>query len=164
MVNTKTAPRRELSFASLDELSAELDRLEAANAAGNLGHTGNWTPAQIIDHLANFWTCSLDGFPGGKPPLLLRVVCQLFFKKGGKAGNQPPPGFKIPKEAPHFQPREGVTFEQATEALRTCIERVKRGDSYVPASPLFGKLTGEEWTRMHLGHCGMHLSFISINE
>ncbi|MFI4892885.1 MAG: DUF1569 domain-containing protein, partial [Phycisphaerales bacterium JB058] len=69
MVNTKTAPRRELSFGSLDELGAELDRLEAAGAAGNLGHTGNWTPGEILDHLANFWTCSLDGFPPGKVPM-----------------------------------------------------------------------------------------------
>ena len=164
MVNTKTAPRRELSFGSLDELSAELDRLDAAQAAGNLGHTGNWTPAEILDHLANFWTCSLDGFPPGKVPMPLRLMAQMLFKKRAVSGSPPPPGFKIPAKMDAFNPRVGVTFEQGMEALRTCVERTRRGDSYIPASPLFGKLTREQWIRINLGHCGMHLSFISINE
>ncbi len=164
MVNTKAAPRRELSFASLDELSAELDRLDAAEAAGNLGHTGNWTPAQIIEHIGIFWTHSLDGFPPGRPPLPMRVLVQLFFKKSAAQGKQPPTGIKLPKQAAYFLPKDDAQFAHSMEKLRTCIERVRRGDSYVPASPLFGKLARDEWTRMHLGHCGMHLSFISINE
>lgn len=161
MINTKTAPRRELSFGSLDELGAELDRIDAAYASGNLAHTGNWSPAEVCDHLANFWTCSLDGFPPGKLPLPLRLLGRYVFKKGAISGSQPPPGFKIPKGAEHFLPREGVTYEQGSEALRTCIQRVNRGDPYVPESPLFGKLTSDQWTTIHLGHAGMHLSFLN---
>jgi len=164
MVNTKTAPRRELSFGSLDELSAELDRIDAAHAAGNLGHTGNWTPAQILDHVGIFWTHALDGFPPGKPPLPMRMLVQLFFKKSAVQGKQPPTGIKLPAKASYLMPSDDPKFAPAMEKLRTCIERVKRGDSYVPASPLFGKLARDEWTRMNLGHCAMHLSFISINE
>ena len=162
MVNTKQAPRREVSFGSLDELKAELDRIDAAHAAGNLGHTGNWTPAENLDHLAVFWGYSLDGFPGMRVPLAMRIVARLLFKKHAVAGKQPPPGFQIPKSASHFLPREGVTYEQASQALHACIERVQRGDSFVPASPIFGKLSNEQWTNLHLGHCGMHLSFIDI--
>ncbi len=165
MVNTKTAPRRELSFGSIDELGAELDRLEAAGAAGNLGHTGNWTPGEILDHLANFWTCTLDGFPPGKVPMPIRLLAQVLFKKKAVTGSPPPPGFKIPaKMDGAFSPREGVTFEQGMEALRTCIMRTQNGDAYTPASPLFGKLTRDEWIRINLGHCAMHLSFVSINQ
>ncbi len=160
MINTKQAPRRELSFSSLGDLKAELDRLDAAHAAGNLENTGNWKPAEIYDHLGRFWTCSLDGFPAGKLPLPLRLLGRFVFKKGAISGSQPPPGFKIPKGAEHFLPRDGVTYEQGAEALRTCIERVEKGDSYVPESPLFGKLTRDQWTTIHLGHCAMHLSFL----
>ena len=71
-------------------------------------------------------------------------------------GTQSPPGYKIPKGVLHFAPTDGVKYEQSSKALRTCIERVERGDTYVPASPLFGKVTGEQWTNMHLGHCAMH--------
>lgn len=164
MVNTKSAPRRALKFSSLDELSAELDRLDTAHAAGKLGHTGNWTPGQILDHLGNFWTCSLDGFGPTACPAVLRVFASLLFKKQAIAGKPPPPGIKMPKNAPQFAPRPGVTYAQGAENLRTCIHRVQRGDPYVPASPLFGKLTEGEWTRLNLGHCSMHLSFISIQE
>ncbi len=164
MINTKSAPRRELKFDTIDELCADLDRIDAAYATGGLGHTGNWTPEQILDHLANFWGCSFDGFPGGNLPLLLRVMVQMLYKKKATSGHQPPPGYKIPKQAPHFLPRQGVTYQQGMQALRTCVERVKQGDAYVPESPLFGKLTRDEWTRIHLGHCGMHLSFISIGQ
>jgi len=164
MVNTKTAPRRELSFGSLDELSAELDRLEAANAAGNLGHTGNWTPAEILDHIANFWTCSLDGFPPGKVPMPIRIMAQVLFKKKAISGSPPPPGFKIPAKMDAFMPRQGVTFEQGMEAVRTCIERTRNGDAYIPASPLFGELTRDQWITINRSHCAMHLSFISVNQ
>lgn len=163
MVNTKSAPRRALKFSSLDELTAELDRLDAAHAAGKLGHTGNWTPAQILDHLARFWACSLDGFPGRKPPLPLRVVVRLFFKKKAIAGGSPPPGFKLPKEVSFLLPGDAADFDSALANLRACIDRVNRGGPYIPASPLFGKLTEGQWTLMHLGHCSMHLSFISLS-
>ena len=164
MVNTKDAPRRSVSFLSLDDLKADLDRLDAASAAGGLGKTGNWSPAENLDHLAKFWNCSLDGFPPGKPPLIMRVMCQLLLKKKATTlGNQSPPGFKIPKGVSHFAPSGDATYEQSAEALRTCIARVERGDSYVPASPLFGNVTGEQWTNMHLGHCAMHMSFISVD-
>lgn len=163
MVNTKAALRRDLRFDSLDDLTAELDRLDAAHAASNLGHTGNWTPGEILDHLGNFWGCSLDGFGSSRCPAVLRVFASILFKKQAVAGRPPPPGLKIPKAAPQFAPGEGVTYEQGAENLRTCIDRVRRGDAYVPESPLFGKLTPDEWTRLNLGHCALHLSFISIH-
>ncbi len=165
MVNTKQAPRRKTDYRSLADLKADLDRLDAANASGNLGHTGNWTPGEILEHTAKFWKCSLDGFPPGKPPLPLRMMAQLLFKKKAvQLGNQTPPGFKLPKSVEHLIPTEGVSYEQGAEQLRECIARVEGGQSHIPESPLFGKLTNEQWTNIHLGHCGMHLSFISIDE
>ena len=162
MINTKQAPRRELEFKSLDELKAELDRIDAAHAAGNLGKTGNWSPAQNLEHLGSFWTCSLDGFPPGKPPLPLRIMAQLLFKKKAVAGGSPPPGFPIPKGVSLLIPDENVELAGASEKLRNCIHSTENGDAYVPESPLFGKVTREQWTTMHLGHCALHLGFVDI--
>ena len=164
MVNTKEAPRRKTDYRSLDDIKADLDRLDAANAAGNLGHTGNWTPGENLDHLAKFWACSLDGFPPGKPPLPLRLIAQLLLKKKAtQLGSQPPTGFKLPKGVEHLMPTPGISYEQSAERLRECIQRVERGDSFIPKSPLFGALTKEQWTNIHLGHCAMHMSFISVD-
>lgn len=160
MVNTKQAPRRKTEFNSLDDIKADLDRLDAAHAAGNLGYTGNWTPGEIMDHLSKFWAYSLDGFPPGKPPLILRIVAKTVFKKKATTlGSQPPPGFPIPKGVNHFTPESGIAYEKASENLRNCIARVEKGDQHVPESPLFGKLTNDQWINIHLGHCAMHLSF-----
>ena len=41
-VNTKKAPHRELNLETVDELSAELDRLQSAHESGTLAATGNW--------------------------------------------------------------------------------------------------------------------------
>ena len=79
MVNTKTAPRRELSFASLDELSAELDRLEAANAAGNT-HAQDWA-SRIEAAFGRAPSCAEQVWPAIDAKCLVTV--------DGRALNQP---------------------------------------------------------------------------
>ncbi|HED53413.1 MAG TPA: DUF1569 domain-containing protein, partial [Phycisphaerales bacterium] len=140
MVNTKEADRRALAFTSLDELKADLDRIESAHASGDLEHTGNWTPAQICDHLAAFWAHSLDGFPPGKPPLPIRVLMQMLFKKKAVSGQPPPPGFPIPSKAAFLLPNDSISFSEALARLRMCIDRTMQGDPFVEQSPLFGRL------------------------
>ncbi len=80
-VNTKTAERRDVSFRTLEDLVADLDRVEAAHRAGTLTHTGNWTPGQVIQHCAIFMRCAMDGFPPGKPPAPIRS-CSLSLPTG----------------------------------------------------------------------------------
>ena len=52
------ANRRTLTYASLDEIPADVDRLLA-------GHTtvGNWTLGQICNHLSGAVIASVDGSP-----------------------------------------------------------------------------------------------------
>ncbi len=161
-VNTKTAPRRPLAFASLADISKELDRIEAAHRAGTLRATGNWTPGEILDHLALSFRLSLDGFPpNANPPAMLKWIVRIFFKKNAVAGATPPAGINSSKAAEIFAPRKGIPFEEGMAALRTQIARVTTGgERMTRPSPLFGELTHEQWIGMHRGHCALHLGFL----
>ncbi len=160
-VDTKKAPRRTLALTSLTQLTAELDAIEAAHTAGTLTTTGNWTPGQIFSHLAVLPECAIDGFPPGKVPFLMRTMVQLLFKKKAASGNPTPPGFKIPAKADHFVPDENTTFEAGLTRLRTVLKRIDNGEKMTHPSPLFGKLTHDQWTNLNLGHASLHLSFLS---
>lgn len=159
-VDTKTSDRREVTFTTVDGMRADLDALMAAHERGTLRSTGNWTPGQVLEHIAKFWGYALDGFPPGKPPLLLRIIAQLLFKKGVRRGDTPPPGFKIPDKAAFLRPDDDVTFEQGMGELRAVIDRTEAGTRFIPESPLFGPLTQDEWRNLQLGHARMHLSFL----
>ena len=76
-VNTaKVAGRRQLKFASYDELLADLDRL----TSGPIEVLGNWSPGQNFRHLAVVYNSSIDGF-SMTFPLHIRLVAKLFRKK-----------------------------------------------------------------------------------
>jgi len=77
-VPTKTAERRAVELHTLDDILAEVDRLEAAHNAGTLARTGNWDAGQILWHCAAVFRASLDGFPeNARPPLWLRLFGRL---------------------------------------------------------------------------------------
>jgi hypothetical protein len=158
-INTKHATRRELHIGSLDELRAELDRIEAGQSAGTLQTTGNWTPGQNLRHLAIFFRASLDGFPPGKPPAVLRWFVRVLFKKRAIAGKPAMPGFKLPAQFAWLEPSE-TTFEEGVSELRACLRRVEAGERMEQPSPVIGPLTHDEWIGVHCGHCSMHLSFL----
>ena len=162
-VDTKTAPKRDLSFRSLDDVAADLDRIEAAAQAGTLSTTGNWTPAENLDHTSRFMEMSMDGFPEGKPPLVMRAIVGLFkgmILKQAMGGKPSPAGIKLPKGAEYLMPRADATLEEGVARVRAIIGRVKSGEEFSQASPLFGKLTHEQWVGIHCGHCAMHWSFL----
>ena len=160
-VDTKKSERRTLQFNDIAALEAELSSLEAAHAAGTLRTTGNWTPGQIFQHCARFWSGAIEGFPGDmKPPLLMKWAAQLVIKRLAVRGAPPPAGIKLPPEADPILPDDDVPFEQGLSELRTQLERIKSGEQFTAVSPLFGKLTHDQWQRMQLGHCQLHFGFI----
>lgn len=160
-MDTKAAPRRDLRYESFDDLAADLDAIEAAHRAGTLGVTGNWTPGQIMDHLAKFATCALDGFPG-RAPWPIRKLLTVMYKKKILSGDPLPPGYKIPKQAAFMRPREDITTEEGIAELRGIIDRLRAGEQFSQPSPIFENLTHEQWCKAQLGHASMHMSFISV--
>ena len=50
-VATDKAERRSLEFATVADLRREIDRLVAADNAGTLRTTGNWSAGQVFQHV-----------------------------------------------------------------------------------------------------------------
>lgn len=158
-VDTRRAPRRTLSFHCLNCLSAELDRIEAAHRDGTLRTTGNWTPGENLDHCAKLLEFALDGFPKAVP-WIIRTFARLFLRGRATSGKTAPPGFQLPKEAAYMLPQPGIAFEQAMARMRRCLSRMSAGERMSQPNPVFGEMSHEEWMRMQLGHCQLHLGFL----
>ncbi len=160
--NTETAPRRALSFASFQDISAECDRLEAAHLAGKLKANGNWSPGEIFHHLSIFVGNSLDGFPPEpRPPAWLRWIGKTFFLKKALTGATCPPGIKLPDKASFLLPRTGISFDDGLAEYRRQLNRVLReSERMIKPSPLFGELTHDNWIALHRGHAALHLGFL----
>lgn len=157
-IDTKKAERRAVRYAGMDDLLADLDRIEAAHNAGTLRTTGNWSAGQIMKHSAALMEGALDGFKMGPAPWPLRKIARFFFLKKALTGAPPPPGYKTPKNS-GFEPGD-ASFEEGIAALRRVAERVNAGERFTHPSPLFEELTHEQWVTLGLGHASLHTSFI----
>ena len=159
-VNTKTAERRGLGYDSFDDLASDLRTIEAAHNAGTLATTGNWSAGQVMEHVAILMECAVDGFPGKPAPWAIRKLARLLFLKKALSGEPLNPGFKIPDQASFLRPGDDTTDERGLARLSAIVERVRGGAEFTHPSPLFEKLSHEQWTTLQLGHASMHLSFV----
>ena len=153
MIDTKkVTDRRRLSFRSLDDIQADVEALDGSA----IRTTGNWTAAQIVQHVTDVITLSVDGF-GFKVALPLRVLGRSL---RSQALSKPMrPGFNVPPAMRARLPSDHLAFEQAVASLRETIGRAK-SERMTKASPLLGALTHEQWVQFHCRHAEMHLSFI----
>ncbi len=158
----KQASRRALRYSSIDDLSRDLDAIEAGHRAGTLDTTGNWTPGENLHHCSKVWNFAIDGWPpDAKPPVWLKVIVKTFFKKSAVSGKPAPVGIPFPKGLEDaFGPKIGASFDEGMGAMRASVARTRSGEKFTKDSPLFGYLSHDEWLRLHLGHCSMHLSFL----
>ncbi len=145
-------------YATLEELIAELDRFEAAHAAGTLRTTGNWSAGQILEHCSKLMRSSIDGFEA-QAPWPLKVFGSLVFKPMlGRSHMKP--GIKLPAKAASLLPGEDVPFDQGMSAIRSQLGRLEAGEKMTQPSPVLGKMTHEKWVLLHLDHCRLHFGFI----
>lgn len=159
-INTRKAERRELAFHCTGCLKEDLVRIEAAERAGTLRTTGNWTAGEILDHVAKTVEFSIDGFP---PEIRvvwpIRVIARLM-KGRVTSGKTLSAGFKLPKESAAFLPSPGASTADGIARMRRVLDRLDGGARCTHASPAFGALSHDEWMRLHLGHAQLHLGFI----
>ncbi len=158
-INTKRAPRRELAFSCADCLRAELDRIGAAHARGTLRTSGNWTPGENLQHCAKLFECAMDGWPT-TAPWVVRVLGTLIFKKRLTSGRTPPAGIPLGKDTAFLLPEPGCSFDKGMAAMREVLARLDGGKLMQVPSPVFGKLSHDEWMRCCLGHAQLHLGFL----
>jgi hypothetical protein len=143
--------RRNVKFASLAEVVADVEQLLAGHAT-----VGCWSLGQILNHLALTIRMSMVGFPVKFPWIVRRlfgpVGRRLCFGLG-----RLPEGFRAPEAS---VPSPGLDAAIQAENLRTAIERFGPFPGRLVEHPLLGKLSTSQWERFHRLHCAHHLSFV----
>lgn len=154
-VNTKQAERRTLRFESLDDIRAELDKIEAWHNAGGVRHTGNYTPGQNFNHLAKWIEVYETREFGDRPPWFVRAIGRMMKNRIATKGF--PAGLSGPGNKP--QPEADVSFEDGLARYREKLGVLETLD-LAHENPMFGTCTHEYGMRVQLRHAELHLGFL----
>ncbi|MCB9849196.1 MAG: DUF1569 domain-containing protein [Phycisphaerales bacterium] len=158
MINTgETTDRRELRFASVDELRAEIDRIVAADNAGTLRCAGNWSAGQVFNHLAAWINYAYEGYPI-KLPWLIRLMVRL--KRSQVIHNAMTPGIWMPGLSAGTTATEPVPTDEAAESLRRALVRLQSDEAAPYKHAAFGKLSHADRIALNLRHAELHMSFL----
>jgi hypothetical protein len=152
----KVADRRTLRFESIDQVTAEVDRLVEAERAGRLRRLGNWTLGQTLGHLATWAEYSYTGAPL-KFPFFIKWILRL--RKRKFLYGPVPAGVRIPGVQGGTLATEPVPLEEALGRMRRVMERLKSEAPTAP-NPFLGPLKHEEWVALTLRHAELHLGFL----
>jgi hypothetical protein len=153
-VDTKlVVNRRDVHYESLSDFLVDAER----QAAGDAHCLGNWSLAQIFDHLSRSLRVAVDGtdarFPG-PARLLLHLIRKRFFSRPMK------PGFHVPEKLERvLRPGDGLVTERSLQELRAAVSRFETA-AELTVHPAFGRLTREEWLQLTLRHAELHMSFV----
>ena len=149
---------RTLQFSSLDDIAKEVLSLKTSG----YHRQGNWGLAAICDHLADWMTFPMDGFPKMSFPLrcLLSVMKNLQGKRMFRkilATKQLAKGAPTIPQTIHVDSNEEDT---AVQRYLQSIERLKTFRGPIHSSPLFGEMTYDELVALQLIHAAHHLRFL----
>ena len=147
--------RRELSFANIDEVTADIEQL----AGGEVRTVGKQSFSAIIRHLSIANEMLNGEITPPKLPWFMRLV--MPFMRKTILNGPVKPGFKLPSDEMQsfFWPEEPIDVSAAVERFKASAERYK---SQGPPSehPVFGPSEPEVINKMLLRHAAMHLSFV----
>jgi hypothetical protein len=149
----------------MEDLLTEVERVTAAARAGRIRPLGNWSPAQVLWHIAKLIELSFDSFSWRYrrgPPWLTRLLRLLAWRWLIRQAFRP--GFKNPPEAAALEPPAAVWLDEAADIFRRQIERIRRGERMTQECGVEGPYAHEEWIYIHLRHAELHLSFLAIEE
>lgn len=148
------AGRRELSFASLDAVMPEVDRLRAGHEAA-----GTWSLAQICRHLsvALDLTTRSAALMRNRGPRAEATPEQAAARDQFFAAARIPEG--VPTPSARLDPPPGLDDRAEAEALRGALARFAATPGPFGPHPLLGPLADADWARFHCIHCAHHLGF-----
>ena len=147
--------RRTLRFNSLDDVLADARALAATHIKAN----GNWTPGQVVGHVARAVHGSIDGI-SFQAPLPLRIIGRVIRSIPLNKGL--PTGVKLPASArAKAVPEPDLSINDAVDQLTRAIERT-RHETMAGKHPVFGKLSHEQWIKFHCRHAELHFSFLEM--
>jgi Protein of unknown function (DUF1569) len=152
-INTaKVVKRRRVEYTFFEELLQDGRKM----VQGPVRTLGNWTPGQVMLHLAKTMNASIDGM-NVQFPFHLKLMGWLF--RSRIMNSQVPPGFKIPDSGKQLLEPPPVTVEEGFEEMEKAVNRIRREPNRV-RHPLLGDLTRQEWDHLHLSHAELHMSFL----
>lgn len=160
-VNTQKVERRHLRFDNLQQLRDELDRIERADQEGKLTAIGNWSPGQILSHVAAWIAYGWDGYPVKSPPFFVKWILKLL--RGKYMKNGMPSGVKIPGVEGGTTGQDTIALSEGVARLRNCIDRLERGELAKFDSPAFGPMNHQDRITFNLRHAELHLSFLKYD-
>ncbi len=152
-------PARQLRFTTIDDVRREVQSLLDANRAGRLSSTGNWSLGKSLGHLATWIEFSYrpEGAPVS-PPWVVRFIAKRF--KSRFLNKPMPAGMKLGKFPEGTLGVDEMSGDAGAARLLPLLDRLER-EPPIAANPLFGKMTHEEWTKLHLRHAELHLGFFT---
>jgi Protein of unknown function (DUF1569) len=157
-LDTANVSRRKLRFASVEEALAEIDRIVDADRGGTLRQLGNWTPGQIMGHLAAWINYGYEGYPVRRPPWFIRFILRRMVKRYLRDGM--PAGQRIPGVENGTTGIEPLGTVDGAERLRRAFTRLQSGEPRTHDSPAFGVMSLEDSIQLSLRHAELHLGFL----
>ena len=156
-VDTAKVPgRRILRFESIDQVTAEVDRLVAADRAGRLRRLGNWTLGQTLGHLAAWAEYGYTGLPL-RVPFFIKWILRL--RKRKYLYEPMRAGARIPGVEGGTLATEDLPLDEALGHFQRVMQRVRTEPPTAPDS-VFGRLTHAESIALNLRHAELHLGFL----
>ena len=152
---TGSSDRRELSFNSLADAVAEVERL----ASGEVRTTGNHSFGQIIEHLALSLDVGAGRLTAPKPPFFMKLMMPLIRRM---VLNDKPlePGVKLPAQGEaFFWPDKEFNVSEALDHLKDSVSHYQKHGP-LEKHPFFGNLTREQSEDLNIRHAALHLSFV----
>jgi hypothetical protein len=146
--------RRELSFKTLKEARAELNRLEK----GPVLTTGNWSYYQILDHLQINAAYSMTSFPSLRSWWLRRSVGPMILGVILKQKSLPSGTGSITKLNPIVKGNQ----KKALAELRKTLTDLEKHTGPWAEHPIFGKMNKEKWLRLTSLHIANHLGWAKL--
>lgn len=122
-------------------------------------HTiGNWTPGEILTHLANWIQYSYVGFPIGPPPFFVRWILRMRLRK--MLRGRMPRGVRIPGVEGGTVGMEDVSTAEGARRFLAALERLRSDEETKFDSPAFGALSHEDRIALNLRHAELHLGYL----
>ncbi len=149
--------RRHVVYVTLQDFRKDVQHL----AGVDVTCVGNWSYAQIVEHLARAIDASIDGFSFRSNWLVRTLAAPLI--KNRLLTRPMKPGFTLPRRANSYLPDPDTDFDAAHTHLESAIERLAT-TTPTAAHPFLGRLSDREWLALHLRHAEMHMSFVVPRE
>ncbi len=125
-------------------------------ASGPIRAAGNWSPGQIVQHLAEYMIQSIDGFVLLAPERQRRIASR---RLDDMLTNGFPPGIALEGEMACYLPDEVATLDAALNTLRAVVTRIAT-EQMTAVHPFLDALDHEQWIRFHCRHAERHLCLL----